>query len=226
MRNIKKAIKELKKGNFVLLHDSSERENETDLIIAAEFVSAKDIAKMRQEGGGLICIAIHEKIAKKLSLPFLTDLEKFLSEKFSVLKALKADDIPYDEKSSFSITINHRKTFTGISDEDRALTISEFGKFCKKLPENPTQELGKIFRSPGHVPLLISSGIENREGHTELSTALLKIANLTPIVAICEMLDSETHKSLTKEKAIRYGKKNNLVFLEGNEIKKRWQKLG
>lgn len=218
--SISKAKEELKKGRFVLLHDSTDRENETDFVIAAEFVTPESVAKMRQDGGGLICMAIDKDIAEKLSLPFMADVLRFSQTKFPLLKEIKADDIPYDEKSAFSVSINHRKTFTGISDKDRALTISEFAKFCRKLSADPVREFGKNFRAPGHVHLLISSGIKNREGHTELSTALLETSGLTPVVAICEMLDERTHKSLTKEKALAYAEKNGLVFLDANEIKR------
>jgi 3,4-dihydroxy 2-butanone 4-phosphate synthase len=234
MEKIKKAVEELRRGNFVLVHDSEGRENETDFVMAAEFITPTHIAKMRQDAGGLICLSVDEKIAEQLYLPFIADVQNFSKEKFPLLRHTQADDIPYDEKSSFSITINHRKTFTGISDEDRALTIREFGKFCKNLPkENLMEKFGKEFRSPGHVPLLISSGIRRREGHTELSTTLLKIANLTPIATICEMLDSQLYKSLSREKAISYAEKNHKVFLEGSEIKlyfkeqckEQWRKL-
>ncbi len=217
--NITKASEELRKGRFILLHDANDRENEIDLVIAAEFVKPESVARMRKDAGGLLCVAVDKQIAEKLSLPFMADVLRFSQEKFPVLKDIEANDIPYDEKSAFSVSINHRKTFTGISDIDRALTISEFGKFCRKLPSNPVQEFGKNFRSPGHVHLLISSGLKNREGHTELSTALLEISGLTPVVAICEMLDERTHKSLTKEKARAYAKKNKQVFLDANEIK-------
>lgn len=216
--SILKAVKEIRNGNFILLHDSEYREGETDMVIASEFVRAEHISKMREDAGGLICIAVDKKISEKISLPFMAEILEVSQKKFPLLKEIKANDIPYDEKSSFSITINHRETFTGISDKDRALTISEFGKFCKKLPENPKKEFGKFFRSPGHVPLLISSGIRKRRGHTELSTELLKIAKVTPVAVICEMLDSKTKNSMKREKAMAYAKKNKFVFLDGDEI--------
>lgn len=228
MSKINNAINSLRKGKFVLIHDSDERENETDLVIPAEFVSPEHVSQMRIDGGGLICIAVGKELSDMLGLPFITDINRFVSSKFSVLNYLEANDIPYDEESSFSLSINHRKTFTGISDDDRALTISEFGKFCSNLnnykEKNITKEFGSRFRSPGHVFLLKSSGLDKREGHTELATALFEIGNLTLAAAICEMLDNKTHKSLSREKAIKYAKENNIIFLETNEIIKRWQK--
>lgn len=219
--SIQEAIKEIRKGNFILLHDSNDREDETDMVIAAEFVKPEHIAKMRQYAGGLICVAVSREIAKKLSLPFMAEILKFSEKKFQILKRVRAYDIPYDEKSAFSIAINHRRTFTGISDNDRALTISEFAKFCKNIGEmkNPKREFGKIFRSPGHVPLLISSGIEKRQGHTELSIELLKKADVTPVAVICEILDSQSYKSLSVEKAKKFAKMNKIVFIDGSKIK-------
>lgn len=212
---IEAAMKSLRKGEFVLIHDAGDRENETDLVIAAEFVEAEDVMRMRTDGGGLVCVAIDGSIAKMIGLRFISEIYEYSSERFPILKDLEAHDIPYDEKSSFSLMVNHRKTFTGITDEDRALTISELGK----LGKNPSQEeFGKNFRTPGHVPLLISSGLDKREGHTELSTALLKAAGLTPVTAICEMM-GDNHKARSSENARDYAKKNNLVFLETDEIK-------
>jgi len=216
MKKIQDAINALKAGKFVLMHDASGRENETDLLVAAEKITPEHISVMRRDGGGLICVAIQKNIAEKLELAFMSDIYKKASSNFPILKHLKADDIPYDEKSSFSITINHRKTFTGITDVDRALTVKELAK----LSLNPShEEFGRNFRTPGHVHLLISSGLENREGHTELSVALLELAGILPVAVICEMMDSETHKALLPEKVENYAKKNNLVILETDEVK-------
>lgn len=222
---IEKAINELREGEMVLIHDSSSREDEVDLVMATEFTKAEDVARMRLDGGGLICLAVDRDIWEMLGLPFMADILASSQKRSPLLNYLKADDIPYDEKSSFSVTINHRKTFTGITDKDRALTIREMGEFCKDLPKQRIkEEFGKQFRSPGHVPLLLSSGLDKRAGHTELSTALLKMAPLTPVAMICEMLDAETKKSLSREKAQEYARKNQLVFLEGSEIKLSWEK--
>ncbi len=223
MGKIEDAITALKKGNFVLIHDSDGREDETDFVIPAEFVKPEHISRMRTDGGGLICMAIERELSEGLGLPFIADIHRFASSEFPILDCLEANDIPYDEKSSFSVSINHRDTFTGISDEDRAMTISEFGKFCSNSNDYKKDEIikefGSRFRSPGHVFLLRSSGLDKRQGHTELATALLEIGNLVPVAAICEMLDNSTHKSLSKEKAIKYANENSLIFLETSEIK-------
>jgi len=219
---IEEALNSLRNGNFVLIHDSDSRENETDSVIAAEFITPEHIAQMRRDGGGLICVAIGKELAEEVDLPFLVDVERQSAEKFKLLEFTTPNDIPYDEKSSFSISVNHRKTFTGITDEDRALTISKLAEFFKNLSskENPIKEFGEEFRSPGHVFLLRSSGIDDREGHTELSAALLDMAGLTPVAAICEMMDSESHKALSGEKTLEYANKNGIPLLDTGDVKK------
>ena len=220
MKNIKNAIKSLRDGKFVLMHDHDDREDETDLVIAAEFIKPGGIAQMRKDGGGLICVAVDGGIAEKLGLPFTSDILRVASVDFPVLNHLEANDIPYDERSSFSVTINHRKTFTGITDNDRAFTIREFARLCKDPNE---KEFGLNFRSPGHVHLLISSGLENREGHTEMATALIEMAGLTPVAVICEMMDEKTGNSLSRDDVREYSKNNDLVFLEADEVKLSYQ---
>ncbi|MFH1125978.1 MAG: 3,4-dihydroxy-2-butanone-4-phosphate synthase [Candidatus Altiarchaeota archaeon] len=210
--SVEKALKDLKGGKFVLIHDSCSRENEVDMVIAAEKVTPEAVARMRLDGGGLICIAISREIAANLGLPFIQDV--YRNSKMKIFKALEAYDIPYDEKSSFSIPINHRKTFTGITDMDRALTIVEFAKLAKKPSAT---EFGKNFRTPGHVHTLISSGIEKRRGHTELSTTMMGLAGLTPVAAICEMMDSKTKKALSLYKARQYAH-NKIILINTDDI--------
>lgn len=220
MDTLKQALGELKKSKFVLLYDSDNRERETDLIVAGEFVTPAHIATMRRDGGGLICAAMEHYIAEKLNLPYTLDIYDTAAEKFSFLRDIKAVNLPYDERSSFSLMINHRKTFTGISDKDRALTIREFAQ----LGKNPnTKGFTKNFRSPGHVPLLIAADglLKERRGQTELSVALMRLAGLTPVSAICEMLGFQ--ESLSKKNAMAYAKKNKLVFLEGDEVIKAYE---
>lgn len=226
---IKKAIHDLKIGKFVMVYDADGREEETDLVIASEFVTSRDIKRLRKDGGGLICTTVYYPIAEKLKLPFLAEMYAEISKNahYEILKYLSPHDIPYDTKSSFSITINHRKTFTGISDNDRAMTISEFAKLASlnKNGQSLHEQFGKNFRSPGHVPLLKTAKnlLGERAGHTELSTALMLLAGVAPTATICEMLGSNG-RALSKNSAINYAKKNKFVFLEGKEIIGAWKK--
>ncbi len=184
---------------------------------------------MRRYGGGLIFLMVSNEIAKKLKLPFLADMYAHIDEEYPVLKELVPNDIPYDTKSSFSLYINHRDTFTGITDIDRSLTMKRFADLSKKI-ENindgiATKMFGKEFRSPGHVPICVAAEnlLDSRKGHTELVISMMKMAYLTPIGSGCEIMGDDG-KALSKIKAKKYAEKNRLVFLEGNEIIKAWKK--
>ncbi|MFQ5975514.1 MAG: 3,4-dihydroxy-2-butanone-4-phosphate synthase [Candidatus Hydrothermarchaeales archaeon] len=217
---IQKALDALRNGEVILIYDGEGREEETDLVVASEFTTPERIKTMRQDGGGLICTAIHPKIADNLKLPFLVDVWKYATPQYGVFEELEANDIPYDEKSAFSITINHRKTFTGITDNDRSLTIRELAKVSENSLNgyNP-EEFGRNFRSPGHVVLLRATEglLKTRRGHTELSVTMVEKAGLTPLATICEMLDDDGG-SLKKTVAKRYAEKHGLIALEGREV--------
>ncbi|MBN2251553.1 MAG: 3,4-dihydroxy-2-butanone-4-phosphate synthase [Candidatus Altiarchaeota archaeon] len=220
---MKEALEELERGKFVLIHDAESRENETDMVIAAEHTKPQDIARMRNDGGGLICTAIDKEAAEKLGLPYLSQILDDASKKYPLLKSMRAGNFKYDKRSAFSVSINHRDTYTGISDNDRALTISELGGFLRDNPKPCEKEFSRMFRTEGHVPLLISSGLAERSGHTELSTAIVKMAGLAPAAAICEMLDSKNHRSLAAKEARAYAEKYGMIFLEAKDIKEKWQ---
>jgi len=226
--NVHQAISDLKKGKFVLVYDDDQREKETDFFIASEFVTPSSIKRMRKDGGGLIFIMISSEIGKLFQLPYLSDLFQKNEEDFPVLQQLIADDIPYDQHSSFSVYINHRDTFTGITDEDRCLTMNKFSELSKQIlahPDGGLQQLGKQFRSPGHIPICIASKkpLTNRFGHTELAVALMKMARIAPVVSGCEIM-GDNGKALSKSKAKQYAKEHDLCFLEGKEIIEAWKK--
>jgi len=227
--NIDRALQALRAGNFVLVHDASDRENEVDMVIAAEAVEPNHVATMRRDAGGLICVALHPRIADNLGLPYMTEIYGAASSRYNVLKATKPDDIPYDERSAFSLSVNHRRTFTGITDIDRALTIRELGKLGARAFDGPmAEEFGRNFRSPGHVPILRAANglVLERRGHTELVVALAEMAGLTPVAAICEMLDEETNRALSWRKAVDYAGEKGLPCLKASEILKVYAKGG
>jgi 3,4-dihydroxy 2-butanone 4-phosphate synthase len=183
---------------------------------------------MRQDGGGLIFIMTSHHIADKLQLPFLANLYSDISDKYPVLKELAPNDIPYDTKSSFSLYINHRDTFTGITDNDRSLTMKKFAELIKRIESVASNvaisEFGKNFRSPGHIPLCIASKnlLNERRGHTELVVSLLLMADLIPVGSGCEIMGNNG-KALSKKETIKYAKKNNFIFLEGKDVIKKWK---
>ena len=214
------AIGGFRKGNFVLLHDSSSRENEFDLIVASELVSEEHVSIIRRDAGGLLCLTVDHTVGERLGLGFLQDIFSYSAARFPVLRHLLEEKEPYGDRSAFSVTINHRRTFTGVTDQDRALTIREMGKISKMALENHTncrRQFASQFKSPGHVHLLLESkgSLASRRGHTELSLHLCRLAGLTPSAAICEMLDAKTHRALDMEGARVYAKQHDLYIIDG-----------
>lgn len=220
MQLIERAIGALKRGSFVLIHDDTRRENEVDMVIAAEHIKPRDIAIMRNKAGGLICLAISHKITEKLGLMYMRDILRSSARPNTIFSKIVVDKTPYGDRPSFSLSINHIDTFTGITDVDRALTISKMADVCRKIDSGGIEEFANSFRAPGHVPLLIASNnlLEERTGHTELSIYLMQIARLVPAVVICEMLDSTTHRSLSINKAKNYANKFGIVLIESNQL--------
>ena len=229
MEKIEKAIADLQNGKFILIYDDDRRESETDLVIASEHVTPESIKTMRKDGGGLIFLMISREVANKLKLPFLADMYSEINDRYPILKELVPNDIPYDTKSSFSLYVNHRETFTGITDIDRSLTMKRFAELEKKtrnLNDGQAKRMfGKEFRSPGHVPICIAAEklLDARKGHTELVISMMKMAKLTPTGSGCEIMGDDG-KALPKDKTKKYADEHDLVFLEGNEIVEVWKK--
>jgi len=225
-----KALEELRQGQMVLIYDADGREEETDIVIASEHVTSESIRALRKDAGGLICTTADTRIQKALGLPFLSELFLGMAEHYPVMRNLIPNDIPYDVKSAFGITINHRKTFTGITDDDRAMTVKEFAELSRKALTSEDgwakKEFGKNFRAPGHIHLLNTSEkiLESRFGHTELATALVIMAGLVPSATVCEMMGDDG-KALVKEKARAYSRAHGLTFLEGEEIVHAWKEF-
>ncbi len=218
---IDEALSAFRQGRFVLLYDFDDRERETDFAIRADAVTPRHIVRMRKDGGGLICTAIHPKAAERLGLPFASEALR------DTMFSERPGEIPYDRRnhSSFSLWVNHRNTFTGITDRDRALTITSVSDQVKRVLNGGGATFREEFRTPGHVALLrAASGLlSQRHGQTELSIALALMAGVTPAVAICEMLDDDTGLALDKEKARDYGKRHGMVFLEGSDVVNEWE---
>ncbi len=218
--SLEEAISSLRQGRFILLHDDGKRENEVDMVMAGEFVTPEHIARMRQDAGGLICMSINHAFASSLGLNYMHDILSKSQGVDTESKKMIIGTAPYGDRPSFSIAINHKNTFTGITDKDRALTISEMAKLYKSTEKNKKQIFINEFKTPGHVPLLIASQnlLSERLGHTEMSIYLSKLADLSPVTVICEMLDSETYTALSIDKAITYAKENSIPYFDGEEL--------
>ncbi|WP_137286625.1 3,4-dihydroxy-2-butanone-4-phosphate synthase [Halorussus salinisoli] len=206
---VEAAIEAFREGTPVLVHDAADREGETDLVYPAGAVTPEDVARMRNDAGGLVCVALADEVADAFGLPFL---EEALDHPAS------ADhELGYDERSSFSLPVNHRDTYTGITDEDRATTITELARAAAS-PENVN--FSEEFRAPGHVHLLRAAPdlLADREGHTELGIVLAAAAGREPAVVVCEMLDGETGGALSPEDAKAYAERHGLAYVEGSAI--------
>jgi 3,4-dihydroxy 2-butanone 4-phosphate synthase len=109
-------------------------------------------------------------------------------------------------KTFISLYINHRQTFTGITDIDRSLTMRQFANLTKKIIDLDdgfaTKIFGKEFRSPGHIPICVAADklLDERKGHTELVISIMKMAGLPLSGSGCEMIGNNG-KALTKENA-------------------------
>lgn len=162
---IEKALHELKNGRFILVCDSESREDEADLIMAAEFVETSHVNFMINNGRGLICVPLSREVAKKLDLPLM----------------VREHTGTYE--TAFTVSVDVKKgTHTGISSPDRALTIRALSD-----PKSGPFD----FARPGHVFPLIAweEGVLVRPGHTEASVDLMKLAGLNPVAVLCETLD-------------------------------------
>ncbi|QPV61251.1 3,4-dihydroxy-2-butanone-4-phosphate synthase [Halosimplex litoreum] len=209
---VDRAVDALRRGDPILVHDAADREGEVDLIYPAGAVTPEAVARMRNDAGGLVCAALSDDVADAFELPYLQE---------TIDHPAAADhDLGYDERSSFSLTVNHRDTYTGITDEDRALTITELAA-AAAAPEE-TDFAGE-FRAPGHVHVLRAAPglLADREGHTELAVALAGAADLPSAMVVCEMLDDETGAALSPAAARAYADREGLVYVEGSAVVER-----
>lgn len=210
------AVESLKRGEFVLLHDSADREDEIDMVVAAEFVTPEHIARMRQHAGGLLCLAVDNPFARRLGVRYMHEI---LSESGDpVSRKMVSGPAPYGDRPTFSIAINHYRTYTGVTDRDRSLTIRELASLHGT--DDARDRFVSSFRTPGHVPILIASDglLSARRGHTEMSVCLARMARLVPAAAICEMMDAETYSALSVDKASRYARHNGIPLIDGGEL--------
>lgn len=165
---IEDAIKDIKKGKMVILVDDQDRENEGDLIVAAEFATPEVINFMATHGRGLICLSVDTSKAKKLDLAPVN----------------KPSDENLDS-TAFTVSIDAKKDVTtGISAHDRSRTAILVSKDSSSAVD---------FDRPGHMFPLVArdGGILVRAGHTEASVDISRIAGLKPCAVICEIMNDD-----------------------------------
>ena len=214
-------------GEPVLIYDAPDREGETDLVILAERATPELIRLLRKDAGGLLCVAVSDELRRRIGLPFQSEMLELSEHRFPALASLRRQDLKYDARSAFGVTVNHRTNFTGVPDTDRATTVRALGELARDAPTlsdvEVTRRFTSEFTSPGHVPILYAAPglVTERKGHTELAISLARMAGLSEAAVVCEMLgDSGGPRS--PEAARRYAETHGWVFLEGRAIQRAW----
>ncbi|MBU0981753.1 bifunctional 3,4-dihydroxy-2-butanone-4-phosphate synthase/GTP cyclohydrolase II [Patescibacteria group bacterium] len=191
--SIEDAILEIKNGNMIIVVDDEDRENEGDLIIAAEFADPEKINFMMKEARGLICVPLSSNIAKSLDL--------------------NLSDQKYADHSqcNFTASVDYKiGTSTGISAHDRSAT-------CKALASSSSK--AKDFSRPGHIfPVLAKDGCTLvRAGHTEASIDLTKLAGLNNAAVICEIINEDGTMARLPDLE-KFAKKHNLKMISIKDL--------
>ncbi len=189
---IEKALEDLRAGKIILVTDDPDRENEGDMICAAEFATQKNINFMASQAKGLICTPMSIEIAQKLGFP------PMVSENTD------------NHETAFTVSIDHVETTTGISAKERSFTMMK----CTDPASKPED-----FRRPGHVFPLIArrGGVLVRNGHTEATVDLLRLAGLTQCGVCCEIMD-EDGTMMQTPKLWELAKKYDMTFITIKEL--------
>ena len=186
--SIEEAIKAIANGELIVVVDDEDRENEGDLICAAEAATAEKVNFMAKFGRGLICLPLEAETVKRLNLPLMVSNNNTkMGTNFTV-----------SIEASVGVT-------TGISAADRACTIA--------AAINPNSGIEDI-RSPGHVfPLLASQGgVLRRAGHTEAAVDLAKLAKMLPGGVICEIMNEDGTMARVPD-LIKFAKHHKLLII-------------
>lgn len=221
------ALRALASGEPILVFDAPDREGETDLVFLSEKATPELVRLARKDAGGLICTAISDEIRRRLDLPFFSDLLALAKTEYPGVAHL-SERPRYDRRSAFGITVNHRANFTGVPDNDRALTIRTVGEVARASSGLSDAALQDQFRtafiSPGHVQLLYSAPglFAERKGHTELAISLARMAGVSESATVCEML-GDSGGARAPEAAREYAEGHGFEFLEGRSIIEAWR---
>lgn len=171
---IEEALEDLRNGKIILVTDDEDRENEGDFICAAEYATTENINFMAMHGKGLICMPMSRAYCEKLKLPQMVC------------------DNTDNHGTAFTVSIDHVSTTTGISAAERSITAR------KCVDENAKPE---DFRRPGHMfPLLAKkNGVLERNGHTEATVDLMRLAGLKECGLCCEIMREDGTMMRTSE---------------------------
>lgn len=163
---VDEALEDLKNGKIILVADDEDRENEGDMICAAEFATTENVNFMATHAKGLICMPMSEEICRRLQFPQMVT------------------DNTDNHETAFTVSVDYVETTTGISAKERGLT-------ARKCVEDGVKPLD--FRRPGHMfPLMAKkNGVLERNGHTEATVDLMKLAGLKQCGLCCEIMKDD-----------------------------------
>mgnify|MGYP001657929933 FL=1 len=199
---VEQALEELKRGKIILVTDDEDRENEGDFICAAEFATTENLNFMATHGKGLICMPMSKEICEKLKLPQMVT------------------DNTDNHETAFTVSIDYAGTTTGISAEERGMTA----RHCISEDAKPED-----FRRPGHMfPLLAKkNGVLERDGHTEATVDLMRLAGLKECGLCCEIMREDGTMMRTTE-LMELAEEWNICFITIaaiQEYRKKHEKL-
>lgn len=171
---VDEALEDLRAGKIILVTDDEDRENEGDMICAAEFSTTENINFMASKAKGLICMPMGKELTQKLGLGQMVD------------------NNTDNHATAFTVSIDHVDTTTGISAAERSITA------IKCVEDNAKPE---DFRRPGHMFPLLSkdNGVLERNGHTEATVDLMRLAGLKECGLCCEIMADDGYMMRTKE---------------------------
>lgn len=199
---IPEAFEELRAGRIILVTDDPNRENEGDFICAAEFATTENVNFMATHGKGLICMPMSAEYVERLHFPQMVS------------------DNTDNHETAFTVSIDHVSTTTGISAAERSITAMK----CVEPGSKPSD-----FRRPGHMfPLLAKkNGVLEREGHTEATVDLLRLAGLKQVGLCCEIMREDGTMMRTGELVELAGRFGIKIFAISDLIayRKRHEKL-
>ena len=163
---VDEALEDLKNGKIILVADDEDRENEGDMICAAEFTTTENVNFMATHAKGLICMPMSEEICRRLQFPQMVT------------------DNTDNHETAFTVSVDYVETTTGISAKERGLT-------ARKCVEDGVKP--QDFRRPGHMfPLMAKkNGVLERNGHTEATVDLMKLAGLKQCGLCCEIMKDD-----------------------------------
>lgn len=184
---VEEAIEEIKNGNMIVVVDDEDRENEGDLIVAADKCTPEHINFMATHAKGLIC----------------TPVEGFILDRLKIGQMVVNNTDNHE--TAFTVSVDAASTTTGISAFERCQTVKEMIN-----PDSRPED----FRRPGHVfPLRsVPGGVLRRAGHTETTTDLAKLAGLTPAGFCCEIMDDDGHMMRTP-RLIEFSRRHGLKLI-------------